>query len=138
MAAGNGHPLANFLIYIVVVATPPMLLWLAIHGRGMYRRLRERLGTQDPVATAPPIELISLNIRRVHRDLVALPAGTTLVRRRATEHAYDALLGQAARALELDEFLDAAPDGLDRELERLRVEHLLRDAGLCIRSRRTN
>lgn len=129
---GGAAAFGNFVIYIVVIGLPLMLFWLAFNGR----RVAERLAShrRRPAAAAgPPIERIASDLRRVRRALVTMPEGTNFVRRRATEQAYDALLAQAAQALRVEERLDAVPDGLGRELERIRVEDELTAAGLRIR-----
>jgi hypothetical protein len=46
--------------------------------------------------------------------------------------AYDQLLIQACRAVDVSHRIDQLPPGTDLELERLRVEEQLRDAGLAI------
>jgi hypothetical protein len=53
-----------------------------------------------------------------------------MARRTATTAAYDDLLLEAARALDVDDTLTGLRPGADRDAERLRVEHLLREAGL--------
>ena len=55
-----------------------------------------------------------------------------MARRRGTVAAYDDLLAQAARALGVPDLLTELPEGTDRDAERLRLEHLLRDAGLVL------
>ena len=47
-----------------------------------------------------------------------------------TRLAYDGALAEAADTLELTHFLAALPPGVDLDLERVRVERLLEDAGL--------
>lgn len=129
---GGAAAFGNFVIYIVAIGLPLMLFWLAFNGR----RVAEWVGghRRRPAAAAgPPIERIAGDLRRVRRALVTMPEGTNFVRRRATEQAYDALLAQAAQALRVEERLDAVPDGLGRELERIRVEEELTAAGLRIR-----
>ena len=63
---------------------------------------------------------------RCWRRLPARP----MARRRGTTAAYDDLLVHAARALGVPDTLTGLPEGTDREAERLRVEHLLAQAGL--------
>jgi hypothetical protein len=75
---------------------------------------------------------VSADLRRVHRILAGFGSGTPAVRRLGTRQAYDALLAQACRAVEVEHRLDSLPEGMDRELERLRVEESLRSAGLVI------
>ena len=55
-----------------------------------------------------------------------------MVRRIATRDAYDELLRQACAAVEVRHDLDSLPEGIERNMERLRVEEALRTAGLTI------
>ena len=68
----------------------------------------------------------------MHRLLVQTPDGTPMVRRVATRDAYDELLRQACEAVEVRHDLDSLPEGIERNMERLRVEEALRSAGLTI------
>jgi len=60
------------------------------------------------------------------------PGGLGDDRRRAARKAYDALLVQACAVVEVSHRLDALPEGVDREVERLRVAEALRDGGLNV------
>jgi hypothetical protein len=100
-------------------------------GRAV-RRVRAHLSPPPPEPSAPAIEELAAALRRV-RPLVIAPApGTPMARRRGTTAAYDDLLGQAARALRVPDLLTDLREGTDREAERLRLEHLLREAGLVL------
>jgi hypothetical protein len=68
----------------------------------------------------------------VHRNLTEFAPGTPYTRRVAARQAYDTLLAQACRAVEVPNRLEKLPEGVEREVERLRVEQGLRDAGLLI------
>jgi hypothetical protein len=68
----------------------------------------------------------------VHRTLVEFPPGTPAVRRRAARQAYDALLAQACAAVEVSHRLGTLAEGMDLEVERLRVEEALREAGVRV------
>lgn len=124
-------PIGNLVLLAVVVIAPSLLFWLllrtprTVDALGAY--LRRRRG---PTPTAPPIERLAADLRRVHNALATFPPGTPNVRRRATREAYDALLVQACAAVEVPQRLDVLPDGMDREVERLRVEEALRAAGV--------
>jgi hypothetical protein len=64
---------------------------------------------------------------------VLAPApGTTMARRRGVAAAYEDLLVEAARAVGVEDVLTGVPGGTDREAARLRMEHLLREAGLTL------
>jgi hypothetical protein len=129
---GGAAAFGNFVIYIVVIAVPLMAFWLAFNGVRTLNRLRGSHRGR-PAPAGPPIERLASDLRRVRRSLLSLPEGTNNVRRRATEQAYDALLAQAALALRVEQQLQQAPDVLGRELERIRVEDELTEAGLRIR-----
>ena len=55
-----------------------------------------------------------------------------MAKRRGAAAAYDDLLVQAAQALGVPDTLSTVPEGTDHEAERLRLEHVLREAGLVI------
>jgi hypothetical protein len=122
-------PVGNVVLYAAVMATPVALGWAAILVPKVVRRFRRR---EEVVASGPTIEQVSADLRRVHRILAAYESGTPAIRRRGARQAYDALLAQACQALEVEHRLDYLPEGMDRELERLRVEESLRGAGLMI------
>jgi hypothetical protein len=96
------------------------------------RRVRARLCPPPPAPSAPAIEDVAAAVRRVRRDVLATAPGTPMARRRGTLAAYDDLLAQAARALGVPDLLTDLREGTDREAERLRLEHLLRQAGLTL------
>jgi hypothetical protein len=127
-------PFGNLLLVAVVVVAPTLLFWVLLRvprtadALGAWWR-RRRFG---PAPVHPPIERLAADLRRVHRALLGFPPGTPAVRRRATREAYDALLVQACAVLEVDHRLDGLPEGVDREVERLRVEEALRTAGVSV------
>ena len=95
-----------------------------------YRRARARVSPAEPVPTGPAIEDLARSLRRLRNEVLAPAPGTTMARRRGATAAYEDLLVLAARALDLPDTLTGVPEGTDREAERLRLEHLLREAGL--------
>ena len=120
----------NLVLYAVVATTPVVLCWAAVVAPKLVRRLRRHPSATTP--SGPSIEHLSADLRRVHRLLAGFESGTPAVRRQGTRQAYDALLVQACRAVGVDHRLGHLPEGMDRELERLRVEESLRSAGLAI------
>jgi hypothetical protein len=126
-------PVGTLLLLAVVVTAPTLLFWVALRVPkavdtvGAY--LRRRRG---PATTTPPIERLAADLRRVHRALADFPPGTPNVRRVATREAYDALLVQACAAVDVPHRLDSVPEGMDRDLERLRVEEALRVQGVRV------
>lgn len=127
-------PVGNLILLVVVVIAPTLLFWVllrvpkTVDAMGAYLRRRRR----GPEPVRPPIERLAADLRRVHRTLAGFPPGTPAVRRRATREAYDALLVQACTALDVPHRLDTVGEGMDREVERLRVEEALRSAGISV------
>jgi hypothetical protein len=127
-------PVGNLVLLVVVVIAPTLVFWVLLRlprtvdavGAALRRRRR------GPVPAAPPIERLAADLRRVHRTLATFPPGTPAVRRRATRAAYDALLVQACAAVDVAHRLDGLREGVDREIERLRVEEALRAAGVRV------
>jgi hypothetical protein len=122
-------PVQNLVLYAVVATAPVALCWVAISVPGLVRRIRRRTPVRP---SGPSIEQVSADLRRVRRALAAFESGTPAIRRRGAREAYDALLVQACRAVGVEHRLHHLPEGMDRELERLRVEESLRSAGLAI------
>jgi hypothetical protein len=123
----------NLVLLAVAVTAPSALFWLllrlprTVDAAGA--RLRRRRGPQPD---HPPIERLAADLRRVSRTMKEFPPGTPAVRRRATRQAYDALLVQACLAVDVPHRLDALAEGVDREVERLRIEEALSDAGVRV------
>lgn len=95
-----------------------------------WRGTRRRLRPPPPSPAGPAIEDVAGSLRRLRPQVLAPAPGTTMARRRGTTLAYDDLLAAAARALGVPDALSGMPEGTERDAERLRLEHLLRDAGL--------
>lgn len=101
------------------------------------RRLDHALRTADPVPALvhlrpPPIEQLAFDLRRLDRQR---RGGLTLQSERwlaAVMVAYDERLCMACRCLGVRENLRPL-DGMDREIERVRVEGALEAAGLNLR-----
>jgi hypothetical protein len=126
----------------VALATPTILFGLILNvGRILdgIGWLAQRVGLipKPPLCPRdPPIEKVAASLRRIDREVLALPQGTPQTRRRALQLAYDDLLAAACRALAVPYLLDRVPPGWGRDVERVRVEASLEQAGLCIRDRR--
>ncbi|MGB3442812.1 MAG: hypothetical protein WBA97_29060 [Actinophytocola sp.] len=127
-------PVGNLILLVVVVTAPTLLFWTllrvprTVDAVGAYLRRRRR----GPESARPPIERLAADLRRVHRTLADFPPGTPALRRRATREAYDALLVQACAAVDVPHRLDRLGEGMDREVERLRVEEALRSSGVRV------
>ena len=97
-----------------------------------FRRMRDRLSPPPVAPDGPAIEELARSLRRLSGEVRAPRPGTTMARRRGAAAAYEDLLVQAAQALGVPDSLSDLPEGTDREAERLRLEHVLREAGLVI------
>lgn len=125
-------PVANVLLFALAVLVPTLFFWALVRVPRLVDAIGERIRSRRVVAKNLPIEQLAADLRRVHRLLVQTPDGTPMVRRVATRDAYDQLLRQACEAVEVSHELDALPEGMERNMERLRVEEALRSAGLTI------
>lgn len=123
----------------VALAAPTLLFGLILHlGRILdgLEWLVRRIGlVRDPAPrpTHPPIEKVAASLRRLDREILTFAPGTTNTRRRALQLAYDDLLETACQALAVRHELGDLPPGWNRDVERIRVESCLEQAGLCIR-----
>ena len=99
-----------------------------------HRRLRRpQIHHQPPAEEAPagpPFEQVAADLRRLARQRAEV-AHRSPVWFAAVHRAYDERLRIACRELEIPEHLDAL-EGIDLEIERLRVEGLLEAAGLSL------
>lgn len=116
---------------LVLGAAVTAVLCQAEIGRA-YRRARGRISPAEPAPGGPAIEDLARSLRRLRGQVLSPAPGTTMARRRGTTAAYEDLLVQAARALDVPDTLSDVREGTDREAERLRLEHLLREAGLAL------
>ncbi len=101
--------------------------------RGAAARTSRRLHLVPPPVELPqnrPLDAIARDLRRLHRTVRTIPRGTAMARRTATLGAYDDVLLEACRVLDLPDTLSDLPPGTERDAERLRVEYLLAEAGL--------
>ncbi|GID97735.1 hypothetical protein Adi01nite_71470 [Amorphoplanes digitatis] len=110
------------------------------HGRQEVRALRSlerELAAVDP-ETRPPdreqgIDELVAELRRLDRQRCSAPTTDSSAWLAAVMRAYDDRLAQASRCLGLEEYLDQL-EGMDRDIERVRVEGLLHAAGLRLRA----
>ncbi|MFI5608262.1 hypothetical protein [Amycolatopsis sp. NPDC051903] len=131
MADATGSVAGPLVLFAVVSLAPSALFWCALKVPALVHwladRRRVRLAPADP-----PVERLSADLRRVHRLLAGYPPGTPAARRLGTRQAYDELLTTACREVGVAHRLDSLPEGIDRDLERLRVEESLRREGLAV------
>ncbi|KAA0023157.1 hypothetical protein [Antrihabitans cavernicola] len=129
MPSQDGNLPANLMIYAVVALVPAATVWLAFHASGLIER-GFQLSRRRAVPAGPPIARLAADLRRLDQANRDVPPGTSMVRRRGVQMAYDDVLRDACRALDVPESLATVPEGLDKELERTRVQLALRAAGL--------
>jgi hypothetical protein len=122
---------------LVVLALVTLLLGVAVGGvlyqreiGALLRRLVRRVSPPPELPPGPPIERVARDVRRLRAALLATTPGTPMARRIGVTRAYDDVLADACRALDVPDSLTGLPPGIERDAERLRVEHQLRAAGL--------
>jgi hypothetical protein len=137
-SSGPAFPLA--VAQFAFAATLPVAaMWLILHfdevgtralafGRRWGLLPAERVFTYER-----SVEQLAADLRRLAVATRDIPHGTPNVRRRALFLAYDDTLVAACRALDVPHALSDLQPGVDRDLERLRVESSLESAGLRFR-----
>ena len=106
-------------------------------GQGL-RDLDRAMRSVDPIPslnamTKPSIEQLEIDLRRLDRQRRVGPTRQSLRWLAEVEQAYDDRLCLACRCLGVTEHLQPL-EGMDRDLERVRVEDQLEAAGLTLRS----
>jgi len=142
----------TIVVALVLLASLPCLIALAITSadeyiglawRGVRRALRAcrrwlaaRPGfgwlvvPEPPAPIGPPIQQIAADLRRLQRQRLEIATRST-VWFAAVQRAYDERLCMACRCLDIEQHLDSL-EGIDREIERIRLEGELAAAGLVI------
>lgn len=111
---------------VLIIIHADMLLESLARTRRRARKARERV-LPEPVG--PPLEKIATDLRRIgsaRQETNLGPLGYTIL---TTQ--YDKQLANACRALGLDHQIYCL-SGLDLDMERLRVEGALREAGMVL------
>jgi hypothetical protein len=119
---------------------PVATIWAIVHpdevgdrAVALARRLH-LVKPERPVTYHRPVERLAADLRRLSTAMAGIRPGTPYLRRVALLGAYEDTLIEASRALGVAESLAGLPrGGLDRELERMRVEAALEAAGLRFR-----
>lgn len=121
------------LLLVVALLLPSAICYAALHLVDVMRFIRRRLWPDPVVAFGRPVERIAADVRRLRAQVDAATASTAqpakALRRRALLAAYDDVLVEACRALDVREDLRHTRGDL-LFVERCRVELALRDAGL--------
>jgi hypothetical protein len=81
----------------------------------------------------PGIEQIAADLRRLHRQRSSGPTLESSAWLTAVQRAYDDRLCLACASLGVPQHIEAL-DGIDRDIERVRVEGALEAAGLSLRA----
>jgi hypothetical protein len=127
------------VIKLVAAALMPVaLLYVTLNvgkvSRVVLRVLRWCRLVREPKPGPPPplvpLEKITTDLCRLSTAMRDVPPEASRARKRGLLVAYDEVLGKAALALDVPQALAELPLGMDRDLERMRVESDLRDAGL--------
>jgi hypothetical protein len=117
--------LAPTLVLGAVFAMPK---WIAAAGEARRRRLR-RLGKLIAPA-GPPLERLAADLRRLRTQ--RSDPRRSRVQREGARLAYEDVIRQAATALDIAHDLDGTSGRFGREVELLRIEQALLDAGLVL------
>jgi hypothetical protein len=113
---------------VVLGAIFAMPKWVAAAGEARRRRLR-RLG-KLVTPSGPPLERLAADLRRLR--IQRTDPHRSRVQREGARLAYEDVIRQAAAALDIPHDLDGAKNRFGREIELLRVEQALLDAGLVL------
>jgi hypothetical protein len=119
------------LIIAGVVGAVALLGYLAMWFAGAaHPPVRRRRAAEPVAASRRPLQVVAADLRRLSRQLARVPAGAPMARRRGLQAAYDDVLIEAAQLLEVPHTLPGTPAGMPRDVERLRLQAALADAGL--------
>ncbi len=102
--------------------------WVAAAGEARRRRLR-RLG-KLVTPPGPPLERLAADLRRLR--IQRMDQARSRVQREGARLAYEDVIRQTAAALGIAHDLDGTKDRFSREVELLRIEQALLDAGLVL------
>jgi hypothetical protein len=122
--------IGSALMLRLLLQSPLVFSWFADEALpGLRRRLHRPV--EQP--TGRPIEEIASNIRRLGAAYYGAAPGRSWVKTEAFRRAYEQALDEGCRALEITTDLLILEPGTEHEAERMRVEHLLMEAGLVLR-----
>jgi hypothetical protein len=126
------------LLQVVGISLVPLGLLLALTrapracrwcAEVLLPALPRRRPPETPVG--PPLEKLAADLRRLYPGAHHPPPGTRVAKQLAVQRSYDERLVAAGTALDVTSALLALPlHGLEREAERMRLEHALTVAGL--------
>lgn len=133
--------LVRGLLQIAAISLIPVaMVAAALRSGEVWRWCRRRYArhrAEEPASAPVPLERLAADLRRLHPQVHSPRRGTPMAKHRAAVMAYDERLSGAAEALGVGTTLtELRLWGVDREAERLRLEHLLTEAGLRLRPSR--
>jgi hypothetical protein len=132
------QPLLDGAIWLtLIVAVPCLGLWVALRIPRLIEALQDRRAARrQPVdePTGPPLEKLAADLRRLRAELVYRKP-TNNLRLTALLQAYDGVLEDTCARLELPSHLRELPIGRDRDVERLRTEASIQEAGIPLELR---
>ena len=96
------------------------------------RRMARARRLSGPVTRRRPVQEVATDLRRLARELAAVPAGAPYIRWQALQTASDGVPTEAAELLEGKHALEDLPMGTARDIERLRVVCTLEASGLVV------
>jgi hypothetical protein len=113
---------------VVLGAIFALPTWIAAAGEARRRRLR-RLG-KLVTPSGPPLERLAADLRRLR--VQRADPHRSRVQREGARLAYEDVIRQTATALGITHDLDGAKTHFGREVELLRIEQALLDAGFVL------
>lgn len=118
--------------FVLLTLAPFVLLWAAINAGAIAKWIAERWERRFPKPVPPgrPIEKLAAELRRLSARLRE-PANGTWTNISGVQLAYDQVLVEAGHAVGVQASLDGL-SGMNRELERARIEVELTRAGMAI------
>jgi hypothetical protein len=128
------QPLVTGVLWLaLIVLAPSALFWVALRVPAWIEALRDRRAERLRITrpSGPPLEKLVADLRRLRAELVEHKPSNN-VRLTALVQAYDDVLESLGARLELEIRLRELPIGRDRDLERLRAESAIQEAGVPI------
>jgi len=122
--------LLGVISYVLIAFSPLVLIWLGLRLAKIIDAVRDRRAAHQRAASPPgqPLERLAADLRRLRAELTS-GAPTNNLRHTALHMAYDSVLLDTCASLRIPTELATAA-GPDRDLERLRAEAAIQDAGV--------
>jgi len=133
MVVAQQPVLVGVFWYVLIAFSPLVLLWLVLRVLPLLDAIRDRRAARRR-STGPqgyPVERLAADLRRLRAELINDPHDN-YVRRTALFMAYDSVLRDMCARLEIPTELATAAPGPELELERLRAEAAIQEAGISL------